>query len=225
MDPLDVSSPSAAAGTLLWLVGGALGLKPAVFVALKQSAHGLGLALLVLVLAGASRTLGQSAVLFFNRIPPRRFLVAMVVGGVEFALAAMVWIGSVWIMPRLLGSAPPSLGTAVTVIGLSYAPLLFSFVELAPYGGAALGRLLRVWALLASIVGIAIVFDVRPLTAAVIAALGFVLERLVEGLGGQIPDRIERWLWRLKSGRETQYRTSELLALIEQRQRGEELKR
>jgi hypothetical protein len=221
MDLLDVSNPGAVAGTFFWLVGGALGLKPGVFVALEQSAHGLVLALVVLVLAGASRTLGQSVVLFFNHVPPRRFLVALVVGGVEFALAAVLWIGSVWLMPRLLGSTPPTLATAVKVIGLSYAPLLFSFVELAPYAGAAFGRLLRVWALLGAIVGIAVVFEVRPLLAAAIAALGFVVERLVGGLSGQIPERIERWFWRLKSGQEMQHRSSELLAILEKRLRGD----
>jgi hypothetical protein len=74
---------------------------------------------------------------------------------------------------------------------------------------------------LAAIVGIAVVFDVRPLIAGLIAALGFVVQRLLGGIGGNAADRVERWFWRMKSGQESQHTPAEMLELLRQRQQGE----
>jgi hypothetical protein len=95
--------------------------------------------------------------------------------------------------------------------------LLLGFVELAPYFGAALGRLLRVWALLAAVIGLAVVLDVRPWQAAVTGALGFALERLIGGLGGEVPARVECWFWRAATGQATRHVASELPALLKER--------
>jgi hypothetical protein len=219
-DPLDAAGLLSALGTFFWLVGGALLLQPEVFKAAEASASGLLYALLILILAGASRTLGQAVTLFFNRVSRRRFLLALAVGGLEFALEAGLWIASVWIIPRFLDPSPPRLATVTRVVGLAYAPILLSFLELAPYAGAAIGRALRVWALLAAIVGIAVVFDVRPWLAAVIAALGFVVQRVLGGLGGSVPARLERRFWQLKSGRERRFSSADLLDLLRERQAG-----
>jgi hypothetical protein len=219
-DPLGAAGLFSALGAFFGLVGGALLLQPEAFRAAEASPVGLLYALLILMLAGASHTLGQAVTLFFNRVSRRRFLLALAVGGLEFALEAGLWIASVWLLPRFLDPTPPRLATVTKVIGLAYAPILLSFLELAPYAGAAIGRALRVWALLAAIVGIAVVFDVRPWLAAAIAALGFVVQRVLSGLGGSVPARLEARFWRIKSGRQRQFSPADLLDLLRERQTG-----
>jgi len=158
---------------LFQLIGGVLHLDRATFEAIEADPHGLRNALLVLLIAGTSETLGQCVVLILNRVSRLRFFVSLGLGGLELALEALVWIVSVWVVVGLFGVARPSFVTAARVIGLGYAPLVLGFLVFLPYIGPLIGRVLRVWVLLAVVLGISVAFDLRPLGAAVAAALGF----------------------------------------------------
>src|SRR4051794_15805765 len=161
-------------GTSYWdLISGALRLDPAAFQAIDSAEHGLRQAFFIFLLAGASETLGQSVVLVLNRVSRGRFAVALLLGGAELVVEALLWIVSVWFVGGLLAAQRPPLVSAARVIGLAYAPLVLGVFVFLPYLGPAIGRLLRVWALLAAVVGISVVFDVQPLAAVVIAAAGF----------------------------------------------------
>src|SRR3954471_4620942 len=151
------------------LITGALGLDPAAFQAIEQSDHGLRQALIILLLAGASETLGQSVVLILNRVSRGRFFLALLLGGAELILEALVWIFSVWVLGGLLAATRPPFFSAVRVIGLAYAPLVLGVFIFFPYVGPLIGRLLRLWVLLAAVVGISVVFVVAPWMAALIA--------------------------------------------------------
>jgi len=158
---------------LLPLIGGVLHLDRATFEAIEADPHGLRDALLVLLIAGTSETLGQCVVLILNRVSRLRFFTSLVLGGLELALEALVWIASVWIVVGLFGVARPSFVTAARVIGIGYAPLVLGFLVFLPYLGPLISRVLRVWVLLAVVLGVSVAFDLRPLAAAIAAALGF----------------------------------------------------
>jgi hypothetical protein len=121
--------------TLLHLVGGALRLDRSAFDAIEQSSQGLRDAFILLLLAGVSLTIGQSVVLFLNRVSPGRFALALVLGGLELVLEALIWITSVWIVVGLLGASRPHLVETLDVIGLAYAPFLFGVLIFLPYVG------------------------------------------------------------------------------------------
>jgi hypothetical protein len=182
------------------LVTGALGLDPAAFRAIEQSEHGLRQALVVLLIAGASETLGQSVVLVLNRVSRGRFFLALLLGGLELIAEALIWILSVWILGGLLAPARPPFFSAVRVIGLAYAPLVLGVFVFFPYIGPLIGRLLRLWVLLAAVVGIAVVFGVAPWMAALIAALGFLGRWVLLRLFGGVGDAIGHWFWRASTG-------------------------
>jgi hypothetical protein len=158
---------------LLQLIGGVLHLDRATFEAIEADPHGLRDALLVLLIAGTSETLGQCVVLILNRVSRLRFVVSLALGGFELALEALVWIASVWVVVGLFGVARPSFVTAARVIGIGYAPLVLGFLVFLPYLGPLIGRLLRVWVLLAVVLGVSVAFDLRPFGAAIAATLGF----------------------------------------------------
>ena len=156
-------------------ISGALRLDPAAFRAIDQSDHGLRQALVILLIAGASETLGQSVVLVLNRVSRGRFFLALLLGGVELILEALVWIVSVWILGGILAPARPPFFSAVRVIGLAFAPLVLGVFVFFPYIGPPIGRLLRLWVLLAAVVGISVVF-------------------------GGVGDAVGRWFWRASTG-------------------------
>jgi hypothetical protein len=111
--------------TLPELIKAALRLDRSAFDTIEQSSQGLRDAFILLVLAGASMTLGQSVVLFLNRVSPGRFALALVLGGLELVMEALLWITSVWVVVGLLGVSRPHLVETLDVVGLAYAPFLF----------------------------------------------------------------------------------------------------
>lgn len=157
------------------LIGGSLRLDRAAFEAIELAPHGLRTALLIMLLAGMSETLGQCVVLVLNRVSRTRFFVALGLGGLELAGEAVLWIGSVWVLAGILGADRPSLASATRVVGLAYAPLLFGFLIFLPYLGPLIARVLRVWVLLGVVLGISVVFGVPPLAAAIAASAGFLV--------------------------------------------------
>jgi hypothetical protein len=192
-------------------ITGALGLDPAAFRAIEQSEHGLRQALVILLIAGASETLGQSVVLVLNRVSRGRFFLALLLGGLELIFEALIWILSVWALGSVLARPRPPFFSAVRVIGLAYAPLILGVFVFFPYIGPLIGRLLRLWVLLAAVVGIAVVFGVAPWMAALIAALGFLGRWVLLRLFGGVGDAVGRWFWRASTGLDAPLRSSDPL--------------
>jgi hypothetical protein len=195
-------------------ITGALGLDPAAFRAIEQSDHGLRQALVILLFAGASETLGQSVVLVLNRVSRGRFFLALLLGGAELIVEALIWIVSVWILGGLLGATRPPFVSAVRVIGLAYAPLLLSVFVFFPYVGPLIGRLLRLWVLLAAVVGISVVFGVAPWMAVLIGAAGFLGRWVLLRIFGGVGHAAGRWFWRASTGLEAPLRSSDPLLSI-----------
>jgi hypothetical protein len=202
-------------------VGGALRLDRATFDLVEHSPVGLRVALTVLLLAGASETLGQAVVLVLNRVSKRRFALAVVLGGLELLFEALVWIATVWLVARVFAGDPASFVAAVRVLGLAYAPLLFGVLVFLPYIGPVLARLLRVWVLLAAVTGTSVVFGLVPVVAAVAAATGFLARWLLLRLFGQLANTANRCLRRTSTRRNAPLRSTDaLLSLGSQEHRG-----
>ena len=217
VDPLDTSSLSAVIGTFCWLVHGVLTLNRAPFEALETSPQGLPFAAAVLFLAGISRALGQSVVLFFNHVSPRWFVWALIVGAAEFTTSALVWMTVIRLPMALTVPAAPGFWLVAKVVGLGFAPRLLSVFELIPCVGPTLGRVLRVWTFLATVLGMAVLFDVPPWSPAVLAGIALLLEKLLIRLIGELPEPVERWLWRLKSGRRRRLLPADLMGRLRRR--------
>jgi len=192
-------------------VGGALRLDRATFDLVEHSPIGLRVALTVLLLAGASETLGQAVVLVLNRVSKRRFALALVLGGLELVFEALVWIAIVWLLAGLFRGDRASFLPAVRVLGLAYAPLLFGALVFLPYIGPVLARVLRVWVLLAVVTGTSVVFGLVPVVAAVAAVTGFLARWLLLRLFGQLGSTADRWLWRTSTGHTAPLRPTDAL--------------
>jgi hypothetical protein len=199
--------------TLRELISGALRLDRSAFDAIEQSSQGLRDAFILLVLAGVSMTLGHSVVLFLNRVSRPRFVLALVLGGLEVVLEALIWITSVWLVVGLLGVTRPRLVETVDVIGLAYAPFLFGVLIFLPYVGLPIGSLLRLWVLLAAIVGTSSAFDIAPELAAVAVAGGFLSRWLLLHVFDRAVKAADRWYWRASTGRATPIESSEALLI------------
>lgn len=147
--------------------------------------NGLTLALVVVSLAGLSLAVGQSIVLFINRVKPIRFIFSLLVNAILFLFEFLFLVFSTWLICQLPGSVNLSLPVLFTVLGLGYAPLLFSFLGAMPYLGFPLLRILSIWNLLAMVVGFGAVANIGAGFAFGYVAFGWFIKELLENTIGQ----------------------------------------
>ncbi|HTU81381.1 MAG TPA: hypothetical protein VMF61_04580 [Candidatus Acidoferrales bacterium] len=162
-------------------LGGVFRLEPQAFVdAASMTSRALAVAAVVVFLAGLSEAIAQSIVLFANRVKPVRFFFSWAIDAFLFVFGYGFLVLSTWAVCRLPGTPHLPLSELATVLALSYAPLLFSFLGAMPYLGPGILRLLRVWHLLAMIVGVAAVGNVGFVRAAGFVALGWIVMMLAQ---------------------------------------------
>lgn len=177
----------------LRLIWQALTLQNAPYNALLQGDAGLRLALTVVFLAGLSQGLGQSVVLFANRVKPRRFVLSLLVSGLLFVFGYALLVASIWLVSGFVFGLEGSLRTALRTTGLAYAPYLLSFFVLTPYLGSFIGLLLAVWSLLALVNALQITLALSRWQVLVSALLGWLaLQILQRTLGRPLQKLTER---------------------------------
>src|SRR5215471_7982722 len=143
-------------------VGAMLSLDPAAIAAVQAAPGALSIAIWILLLGTLSDVLGDSPLLFINRMPRGRFAAAV---GIEAGLSIVrvaIWILSFWIVVDVLNLASVSLSKVVLVVGLGYAPMLLSFLVLIPFLGPVIGRVLHAWTLVTILASIAVATNSSP---------------------------------------------------------------
>ncbi len=163
-------------------------------VALKDGAL---IAVVIVLAAGLSQAIGQSFVLFANKVSQARFAASLLISALLFVFGYAFYTLSTWAVSSLSGARLP-LGTLWIVLAVSYVPLLFSIFEAIPYVGIAIMWSLRVWQLLATLVGVSAVARVSIGDAFVYAGLGWLglaigqqtFGRPISRLGARIMDAV-----------------------------------
>ena len=165
----------------LWQsLGGVLTLRGDAFAHEVALEPGIVVALAIVLAAGLSESLGQSIVLFANRVKPGRFIVSLLVDAFLFTFGYGFLVLSTWTVAHLPGAPHIPLRELALVFAMSYAPMLFAFLGALPYlGGAVLGGL-RVWHFLAMVIGIAAVGSVDVFSAATCVWLGWLVMVLAQ---------------------------------------------
>ncbi|MDQ6929086.1 MAG: hypothetical protein M3126_00280 [Candidatus Eremiobacteraeota bacterium] len=129
---------------------------------------------LTVLLAGISEAIGQSVVLFVNRVSPARFALSLLINGVLIAAGFVFIVLSTWSTFLLPGARPVGLEALAIAVAFSYAPLLAAFLGALPYAGTAVLFALRIWQLLAMVVAVAQIAHIPTLTSAGHVALGWI---------------------------------------------------
>lgn len=132
-------------------------------------------ALGLLVVAGVSMLLGQSVVLFVNRVPPKRFTLSLLVNGLLFVAGIFFWALMVWATGNFLLAETATYRQILLIIALSYAPLVFGFLILLPYAGSAIQVLLYVWSMLAAVRGVEAVFTAGFWASLIVVTVSFAM--------------------------------------------------
>ncbi|NJR41559.1 MAG: hypothetical protein HC767_01730, partial [Akkermansiaceae bacterium] len=139
------------------LFSGALSLNSEAFKQMQMLPGGSQVALLIALTAGFSQAIGQGIVLFTNRVKPLRFFLSLLIAAILFAFSYVFWALSTWVASLLLFRGDLRLTLLVSIIrtlGLSYAPLAFSFLVAIPYLGVPISTVLSIWSFLAFLAGL-----------------------------------------------------------------------
>ncbi len=146
---------------------------------------GLQLALVVVLLAGLSQGIGQGIVLFLNQVKPIRFAISLAINALLFACGVLALVLSTWLVTLAPWSETVSFSALVTVLGLAYAPLLFSVLGALPYLGVPILTLLSVWHLLALVVGFGAIAALPLPDAFSYVAIGWILLQVLQNTVGR----------------------------------------
>lgn len=211
MYEIDLTSLSGVLASLWQLARGALGLNPDAFRAAVTQRGGMQLTLAILFLSGVSVTLGQSVVLFANRIGRRRFILSLVVFAAAFVLGVVIWASSIWLIADLVFDAQQPFSHVITVVALSYAPYLFSFLLLLPYLGNIINVALRIWVFLVVLVAVSALYQFNFWEALVVAVLGWILIEFVTHLNFLHIEQLEDWVWRITTGTRQELEPQEIV--------------
>lgn len=182
------------------LLGGALTLKFEAFELINTLPHGSTEVLLVVLTAGLSRAVAQSIILFINRVKPARFILCLLIAAVLFTFSYFFWVFSTWLVSRSLFATNASFDTVARVLGLSYAPILFSFLVALPYFGVPIFLLLSLWSLLVVIIGFSAVTSLSVWQAFGCVVLGWIVFQILERTIGKPLEAIGRWLANMVAG-------------------------
>lgn len=211
MYQLDVSTLSGFLASFWYLATGALHFDPNAYIAAATQDGGAVLTITILFWAGLSITLGQSVVLFANRVSKRRFAISLVTFAAIFVLSIFVWAAIIWSAAELIFDAQRPYRSVLIVVALSYAPFLFGFLVLLPYLGNIILAILRVWVYLSILLSVAELYQFSLLNAFVCTFLGWLL---IEFFTHFPPLRIEAlkdWVWRVTTGTDQEMQSQEIV--------------
>ena len=154
----------------------------------------------VAALALLSIGLGQSGVLFLNRIRGVRALVSGVLALIYLIALRLLEAVVTWRVALAVTGRPLPLTTILTVFLLALAPHVFNALTFIPYLGLGIGRVLEVWSFLVLLVLLGAAYDLPSWQALLIAGSGWflmqVLARVLAAPLGWISSR----LWSLATG-------------------------
>lgn len=153
----------------------ALRLDSTVYVQLQHDALGLIYAGLIVLLAGVSESLGQSVVLFLNRVRPRRFVLALSLTTASHTVGYFLWTLTIWSVGNWLTQRAQPWSSVAVVVGLAYAPQIFAFFELTPYLGNLIWGILSLWSMIAIVVSLHFGLGMATWQALLVSSLGWVV--------------------------------------------------
>ncbi|BAU63535.1 hypothetical protein STA3757_09000 [Stanieria sp. NIES-3757] len=197
------------------LIGGAFSLSQGAFQRIINLPEGQTTALLVVLTAGLSLGVGQSIILFINRVQPIRFVFSLLLNAVLFTCGFLFLVFSTWAIGWLPGLVRIPWSDLVKALGLSYAPLQFSFLAALPYAGVPILNVLSVWHLLAMVVGFSAIAKVSAASAFVHVAFGWFMLQLLEGSIGQPIAKFGQSLTQRVAGVDLAEKRSELKAIVQ----------
>ena len=193
-------------------IGYALRLDPLVYEAAITHPRSVEIIAGIIFLAGMSMLLGQSVILFVNKVRRGRFVFSMLTNGLIFIITYLIWGLAVAVIGYFMFNVPiiRLIGVAA-LIGLSTAPLVFGFLILIPYLGTGIGKVLNVWQVLIMTTVVQFAFGVDFIPAAVCVGVSWLLMLLLSNTIGKPVIKLRNFIYRKVTGSNLDTTTQDIL--------------
>jgi len=165
----------------------------------------------ILLLSGISLGLGQSVILFANRVRRRRFALSLFMNGLVILAGVCLWAATTWLLILFLFQSDRPYSLFLSGAALSTAPFLFGFLVLIPYLGNLIFQILRIWILMINLVVIDTLSSTGFLWALGISVVGWLSIELVMRFPALQYDRLQSWYWRITTGKSRRLDIDELV--------------
>jgi hypothetical protein len=197
-------------GDVIWR---AWTLDPALLQAAQTAPPGQASVLVVTVaiLAGASQLMGQSVVLFINRVSPRRFMLSLLLYGFVFGISLLGWALTTWLVGLLFGRSEP-LWLVGRMVLLGSAPYILGALVLVPYAGPLIGRIIAVWSFIVTLGMLQFTYQTTWLQALLMVGTGWLLLVALTATIGRPVVALRNWFFRTTVGASLDTSTSDILA-------------
>ncbi|MFV9505029.1 MAG: hypothetical protein AB4911_10750 [Oscillochloridaceae bacterium umkhey_bin13] len=172
---------------------------------------GRGIALTVAILGGAGLLIGQSVILFVNRVRPERFVLSLLLNGVVFAISLLIWGVFIWLIGMVVFPQQPPIGLILRLIALSAAPYVFGFLILIPYLGEGIYRLLSAWSMLIAAGATAFSFRVGWWQAFAVVGVSWLLIWVMSNTIAKPVLKLRNRAWQLVAGSRLDASVSDIL--------------
>jgi hypothetical protein len=156
---------------------------------------------IVFILSVLSLTIGNSVVLFANRVSRTQFIRSLVVFTFLFALSLFLWTLSIRVLAVLFFDKHRSQTDVFLLVAASYTPFLLGFLILLPHLGYYLYALLRIWVTVNLILNVMAVYQFNIVQAIVVSLLGWLLMELVSSSSFLRLDDMKKWFLKFTTGR------------------------
>jgi hypothetical protein len=156
--------------------------------------------LTIALIGGAGLLLGQSVILFVNRVRPARFALTLLLNGIIFAISLLIWGVAIWAIGSLLFPAEPALTIVLRLVALSAAPYVFGFLVLIPYLGEFVYRVLSVWSSVIAAGATAYSFRVDWWPAFLVVGLSWLAIWILSNTLGRPVLALRNRIWRAAAG-------------------------
>jgi hypothetical protein len=161
-----------------------------------------GPVILAVALAGSvSLMLGQSAVLFINRLTPRQLVLSVIVNAAIFVIGLVIWAAAIWLSAYIVLDINAPLAEVVRCVGLGCAPFLFGILIFLPYAGPLIARILYTWSLLIVLNAVSSALHAGLLPSLICVGVGWLLVLWVGNTVARPVVRARDWIQRRAVGR------------------------
>lgn len=198
-------------GVFEWILS-LLTFDPVVVQQMESDPRATRIALIIAFLAGMSMLIGDSVILFLNRIRGARFFFSVILSGLALVLLYVLQAVVIFVVGHLIVGDGPPFANVLRGVMFATAPMLFGFLVLIPWAGPGIARLLQVWVNICLWQIVVVTFGVDVWLGLVITVIGWVAMQFMSWVFSKPVTWIGDRIWRLVTGKPSLLTGEDILA-------------
>jgi signal transduction histidine kinase len=163
--------------------------------------HDQWIGLTILFLSILSLTLGNSVVLFANRVNHAQFIRSILAFTFLFIFSIFLWTLSIQFFAFSFFGKHKATDDVLLLVAASFTPFILGFLILLPHLGYYFYALLRIWVMVNLVINVMHAYQFNIIQALIVSLLGWILLEFISSLSFLRVDDVKRWFLKLTTGK------------------------